>query len=86
MGCKHNFPEFQGFIIKNPWIVSAIFVKLKGLLQNGGLKTCFPKSLGVHMKKSWTTGTVFAKFKSLFAKRPISARSGPLIGLIRRPG
>jgi hypothetical protein len=44
----------------------------------------FPESLGVHMKKSWTAGT--AKFKSLFAKRPISARSGPLIGLIRRPG
>jgi hypothetical protein len=38
------------------------------------------------MKKSWTAGTVFGTFKGFFAKRPISARSGPLIGPIRRPG
>jgi hypothetical protein len=37
------------------------------------------------MKKSWTVGTVFGKFKGLFAKRLISARSGLLIGPIRRP-
>jgi hypothetical protein len=86
MGCKHNFPEFQGFISKNPSTVGAIFVKLKGLFAKWWVENMFPESLGVHMKKVLDRGHCFCKFKSLFAKRPISARSGLLIGLIRRPG
>jgi hypothetical protein len=68
MGCEHNFPEFQGFISKNPWTVGAIFVKLKGLFAKWWVENMFPESLGVHMKNSCIAGTVFGKFKSFFCK------------------
>jgi hypothetical protein len=59
MGCKHNFPEFQGFIIKNPWIVSAIFVKLKGLFAKWWVENMFSQKFRGSYEKILDHGYCF---------------------------